>query len=89
MVEEAAVVSMPHIRLGEGVCAYLVLRGTSIPTLKEISLFVSESGLAKHKCPERIEFIGDLPRTASGKIRKDLLRADIAERMVRPPGAVP
>jgi non-ribosomal peptide synthetase component E (peptide arylation enzyme) len=41
--------------------------------------FVGRWGLAKQKSPERIETIDELPRTASGKIRKDQLRALIRE----------
>jgi acyl-coenzyme A synthetase/AMP-(fatty) acid ligase len=43
--------------------------------------FVADSGLAPQKRPERIEFVTDLPRTASGKIRKDILR-DTIRRLV-------
>lgn len=76
-VRESAVVSMPHGRLGEGVCAFIVLRGETQPDFAALTGFVFASGLAKQKAPERIEFVADLPRTASGKVRKDVLRADI------------
>jgi non-ribosomal peptide synthetase component E (peptide arylation enzyme) len=76
-IKEAAVVSMPHPRLGEGICAYLIPAGEERPEMGALSIFVSEAGLAKQKCPERIEWVESLPRTASGKIRKDQLRAMI------------
>lgn len=79
-IQEAAVVAMPHERLGEGICAYIIAQGHP-PSFDEVSIFVTQSGLAKQKCPERIEIIEALPRTASGKIRKDVLRAMIAEKM--------
>jgi len=72
-VWEAAVVAMPHPRLGEGVCVFIVL-GEAPVNEAELVRFVLESGLAKQKCPERFEFIDELPKTASGKIRKDVLR---------------
>lgn len=75
-VAEAAVVAMPHPRLGEGVCAF-VLAKNEAPGFAELVAFVAASGLAPQKRPERIEFVDDLPRTASGKIRKDLLRETI------------
>jgi non-ribosomal peptide synthetase component E (peptide arylation enzyme) len=78
-VREAAIVSMPHPRLGEGICAFLIAKGDARPDVDEIAIFVTQSGLAKQKCPERIEWVDDLPRTASGKIRKDQLRAMIKE----------
>jgi acyl-coenzyme A synthetase/AMP-(fatty) acid ligase len=34
--------------------------------------------LARQKTPEPIQRVGDLPRTASGKVRKDMLRSRIA-----------
>jgi non-ribosomal peptide synthetase component E (peptide arylation enzyme) len=76
-IKEAAVVSMPHPRLGEGICAYLIPMGDERPDIAALSSFVSAAGLAKQKCPERIEWVDALPRTASGKIRKDQLRAMI------------
>ena len=74
-VREAAVVAMPHVRLGEGICAYVVLSGSA--TADDLAAHVLAAGLARQKCPERFEFVADLPRTASGKVRKDLLREDI------------
>lgn len=79
-IAEAAVVAMPHARLGEGVCAYLILRGKA-PEFDEVAGFVSTNGLAPQKRPERIEIVDDLPRTASGKVRKDLLRTMIAQKI--------
>jgi acyl-CoA synthetase (AMP-forming)/AMP-acid ligase II len=77
MVAEAAVVAMPHARLGEGVCAFVIPKAGTAPDFAVLVGFVAESGLAPQKRPERIEFVAELPRTASGKIRKDLLRDTI------------
>jgi len=77
-IAEAAVVSMPHERLGEGVCAFIIARSDP-PGFAEIGAFVGEHGLARQKRPERIEYVDSLPRTASGKVRKDVLRARIRE----------
>jgi acyl-CoA synthetase len=74
-VQEATVVAMPHERLGEGVCAYVIL--TSEADAAALAMHVQASGLAKQKIPERFEFVADFPRTASGKIRKDVLRAEV------------
>jgi len=73
-IVEASVVAMPHERLGEGVCAYIIARGDA-PSPTELAAHVVASGLAKQKIPERFEFVKDFPRTASGKVRKDQLRA--------------
>jgi acyl-CoA synthetase len=74
-VQEATVVAMPHERLGEGICAYIILKGEADAVT--LAAHVQASGLAKQKIPERFEFITDFPRTASGKIRKDVLRAEV------------
>jgi len=71
-VREAAVVAMPHARLGEGVCAFIILSGTA--DAASLAAHVGASGLARQKIPERFCFVDDFPRTASGKIRKDQLR---------------
>lgn len=82
-VRESAVVSMPHPRLGEGICAFVIARGPTPPDMAELAAFVFASGLAKQKCPERIAYVADLPRTASGKVRKDVLRAEIRSLIKR------
>jgi len=79
-IVEAAVVAMPHERLGEGVAAYVVLREGSEPlTLEQLVAFLADSGLAKQKWPQRLELAAELPKTASGKVRKDALRRELRE----------
>ncbi|MFA7603638.1 MAG: cyclohexanecarboxylate-CoA ligase, partial [Novosphingobium sp.] len=82
-VLEAAVVSMPHPRLGEGVAAFIrTHEGSELPSLIEVADFLSQCGLAKQKFPERLEYIDDFPRTASGKVRKDRLREALRKPLV-------
>ncbi|MES2022389.1 MAG: AMP-binding protein [Pseudomonadota bacterium] len=81
LVADCAVVAMPHPRLGEGVCAYVVLRDAVDPAA--LGAHVAAAGLAKQKIPERFVTAETLPRTPSGKIRKDVLRSEIAERIRR------
>ena len=78
-VGEVAVLAMPHERLGEGVCAYVVPVEGEQPTLAEVAAFADEAGLARQKIPEHVEVVDDLPRTASGKVRKDVLRRQIKD----------
>jgi acyl-CoA synthetase (AMP-forming)/AMP-acid ligase II len=74
-VAEAAVVAAPHPRLGEGVAAFLrAAPGSGELTVQEVATFLEDLGLARQKFPERVEYLPDFPRTASGKVRKDLLR---------------
>ena len=76
-IAEASVVAMPHPRLGEGICAYIILKSDAAADSASLVAHIIESGLAKQKIPERFEFVPEFPKTASGKIRKDLLRAQI------------
>ncbi len=80
-VREAAVVAMPHERLGEGVCAWLIPTGAARPDQKELAAYLGAAGLARQKCPERVEYIAELPKTASGKVRKHELRRMIAQKI--------
>ena len=44
----------------------------------ELRIFLTESGLAKRYCPERVIVVDDMPKTMSGKIRKVELRERLA-----------
>ncbi|MCA0900554.1 AMP-binding protein [Microbulbifer agarilyticus] len=79
-IKEAAVVAMPHYRLGEGVCAFVIpVSDDHKLDLPKIAEFADKAALAKQKIPEHVEFVEDLPRTASGKVKKDILRKEISD----------
>jgi acyl-CoA synthetase (AMP-forming)/AMP-acid ligase II len=80
-IDEAAVVAMPHERLGETLCAYVILRAGRQLSLDGLLEQVARAGVARQKFPEHLVVVEDFPRTASGKIRKDRLRADIRQRL--------
>ncbi|KRW92656.1 AMP-dependent synthetase [Alicyclobacillus tengchongensis] len=81
-IADAAVVAMPDERLGERACAYVVLQpGQAGIDLSQITDFLGERGMAKIYWPERVEVIDEMPRTASGKIQKYVLRNDIANKL--------
>ncbi|MEU0463569.1 MULTISPECIES: AMP-binding protein [Amycolatopsis] len=81
-VAACAVVGMPDRRLGERICLYLVPRsGHEDVTLEQIKEFLLGKGLAIQKMPERLEVVPELPMTATGKIQKHRLRADIAAKV--------
>jgi acyl-CoA synthetase (AMP-forming)/AMP-acid ligase II len=82
-VAEAAVVAMPHERLGEGVFAFVIARPGHEPVLTELTAHLEEIGLSRQKFPERLAVVSEFPRTASGKVRKNELRA-LAARIVAP-----
>jgi non-ribosomal peptide synthetase component E (peptide arylation enzyme) len=77
-VSEAACVAAPDVVMGEEVCAYVIPAGADAPTLEELRTHLVEQGLARFKLPSRLEVRADLPRTASGKVQKARLRAELA-----------
>ena len=75
-VAESAVVGIPDQERGNLVKAYVVLTADYEPgedLIKEIQDYC-KSKTAPYKYPRRIEFIEELPKTASGKIRRVELR---------------
>jgi fatty-acyl-CoA synthase len=72
-VLEAAVVGMAHEKWGEAPQAFIVLRPGAAATESELREFC-RSCLAHFKVPQRFDFIGELPKTATGKIQKFVLR---------------
>lgn len=77
-----AAVGMPDERLGERVCVYIQPKqpGDEI-TLSEVVEFLKEKGIATFKLPERVEVVEELPRTPTGKVKKYVLREDIARKV--------
>ncbi|MEK3978488.1 long-chain-fatty-acid--CoA ligase [Psychrobacillus sp. FSL K6-2836] len=72
-VLEAAVIGIPHEIYGEVPKAYVVLKeGKELK--EEDVLTICSKKLAKYKLPVEVEFIDSLPRNASGKVLKTILR---------------
>lgn len=81
-VAEAAVVASPHEIRGQIVKAFVVLAPGHSPSeslVDELQAHVREV-TAPYKYPREIEFIDDLPKTISGKIRRTELRRRDLER---------
>src|SRR5262245_52626669 len=72
-VQEAAVVGMPHERWGESPHAFVILRQGAEATEEELKLHVRHH-LAHFKTPQWITFVKELPKTATGKVQKFVLR---------------
>jgi fatty-acyl-CoA synthase len=72
-VREVAVVGRPHEKWGEAPHAFVVLRDGAQATEDELKLHVRGS-LAHFKTPQWVSFVDDLPKTATGKVQKFLLR---------------
>jgi fatty-acyl-CoA synthase len=72
-VQEAAIVGLPHERWGETPHAFVVLRDGASASEAEIIEFARER-LAHFKAPSGVTFVAELPKTATGKIQKFVLR---------------
>ena len=75
-IAEVAIVAMPSPKTGEMGCAFVMLRGETEVDLAGIQQHLERAGLARQKFPEHLVFVADLPRVASGKVRKEVLRAE-------------
>jgi acyl-CoA synthetase (AMP-forming)/AMP-acid ligase II len=76
---EASVVPAPHPRLGEQPAAFILSQGATPPTEKDLCDFLRGAGLAPQKIPGVWRHVEELPRTASGKVKKYVLQAELAE----------
>lgn len=79
-IREVAVVGMPDARLGERACAFVSLQPGHALDLAGMTRFLETQQMARQYFPERLEVLPELPRTASGKIQKYLLR-DLARTL--------
>lgn len=70
----AALVGYPDSRLGERVCAFVVLRPGHALDLKAVQAYMADHKVAKQYWPERVEIVADLPKTPTGKVQKFDLR---------------
>ena len=77
-VAEVAALGVPDERMGERVCAAVVLRPGATLTLDGVRTHFVASGAARQKTPERLAFVDALPRTPSGKVRKHVLLDQLA-----------
>jgi fatty-acyl-CoA synthase len=76
-VAEAAIVGLPSQKWGETPHAFVVLRPGATATEDELIAFVRER-LAHFKAPREVTFVDELPKTATGKIQKFVLRGGAA-----------
>jgi len=74
-VDVAAVVAMPNDKWGEVPCAFVELKGEA--TEADLISFCADN-MARFKRPKKIVF-GELPKTATGKIQKKVLREKAAK----------
>jgi acyl-CoA synthetase (AMP-forming)/AMP-acid ligase II len=82
-VADVAVIPAMDPVMGERVCAVVVLRPGHSFGIEEARAHVAAAGAARQKTPEVIVRADELPRTPAGKVRKDVLRAQVR---ATPPG---
>jgi fatty-acyl-CoA synthase len=76
-VAEAAVVGLPSEKWGETPHAFVVLLPGASATAEELIGFVRDR-VAHYKAPRGVTFVAELPKTATGKIQKFVLRGGAA-----------
>ena len=76
-VQEVAIVGLPHEKWGEAPHAYVVLRSGATATESELIAYARDR-LAHFKAPHTVTFVPELPKTATGKIQKYVLRKGAA-----------
>ena len=79
-VADVQVIGVPDTRLGEEICAWIVLREGADVTGEELVAFCRE-GIARFKVPRYVRFVEEFPLTVTGKIQKFKMREqEIEER---------
>ncbi len=81
-VVDVQIVAVPSEKYGEEAYAFVIKRAGSTVTEKDIQTYVANN-MARHKVPSYVEFIDQMPMTASGKIQKFVLRDMAKNRLNR------
>jgi len=76
-VQEVAIVGLPHELWGEAPHAFVVLRAAARVSEDELVEF-ARNNLAHFKAPHGVTFVSELPKTATGKVQKYVLRGGSA-----------
>ncbi len=72
-IAEAIVIGIPHPKWEETVHALVICRKDATINEAEVIEYAREN-MAKFKCPRSVEFVEDVPRTPSGKPKKNVIR---------------
>ena len=73
VVQEVAIVGLPDERWGEAPHAFVVLKAGATASAVELRDF-ARTHLAHFKAPKGVTFLSELPKTATGKVQKYVLR---------------
>jgi len=77
-VREAAAIGAPDARLGERICAVLLVEPDATVTLEGIDQVFRNIGVARQKTPEVLVVLDEFPRTPTRKVQKAELRRMLA-----------
>jgi acyl-CoA synthetase (AMP-forming)/AMP-acid ligase II len=78
-IASAAAIGVPHETLGEKVGLFVTTRDGTEVTVAQIGEIFQDQGVARQKTPEAVFCVADLPRNATGKVLKHVLRAQLAK----------
>jgi fatty-acyl-CoA synthase len=81
-VQAAQVFGVPDPRLGEEVCAWIVLKPGQSATVDEVAAFC-RGEIAHYKVPRHIRFVPEFPITATGKPQKFVMRQTMMRELGR------
>ncbi len=81
LVADGAVVGLPHPEWGETVVAAVIRHDATPADLADVQAALRDH-LALYKIPRRIVPVAVLPRTPTGKVRKDMLRTTLIEDLL-------
>ena len=81
VVQNVACVPMPDEKMGEKMCAFVILKKGHDLNLGELSAFLMSKEIAKFKFPERLEVLPDFPVSTFGKVSKKALGEWITQKI--------
>jgi len=79
-VQSVQIFGVPDHRLGEEICAFIVLKSGQSATAEEIRGFC-QGQISHHKVPRYIHFVAEFPMTATGKPQKFIMREQIMREL--------
>jgi 2,3-dihydroxybenzoate-AMP ligase len=81
-VKNVACIAVPDPRLGERMCACVLLRNGASLSFDDLQKFLLGKEIAKYKLPERLEVLADFPLSTFGKVAKKKLVELVSEKML-------
>lgn len=85
-IGDHATIGVPDARLGERICLFAVPAGDARPGVAEVAAYLDGRNVQKRLRPERVEYIDAIPRTESGKVKRNQLFDELALRLARAAG---